>query len=40
MLAQVVLEIAWLERGDVSRERLTRELVRLTSRMIQGRDPG
>jgi len=38
MLAQGVLEIAWLERGDLSRERLTRELVRLSHRMIHGRD--
>ena len=39
MLAHVVLEIAWLEKGALSRERLTRELVRLTFRMLQGRDP-
>lgn len=38
MLAHAVLEIAWLERGDLSRERLTRELVRLAFRMIHGRD--
>lgn len=40
MLAHVVLEIAWLEKGSLSRERLTRELVRLTFRMFHGRDPG
>jgi len=39
MLAHVVLELAWLEKGRLSRERLTRELVRLTFRMIHGRDP-
>jgi AcrR family transcriptional regulator len=39
MLAHGVLEIVWQERGDVSRERLTRELIRLTFRMIHGRDP-
>jgi AcrR family transcriptional regulator len=40
MLAHVVLEIAWLEKGSLSRERLTRELVRLAFRMIHGRDAG
>jgi AcrR family transcriptional regulator len=39
MLAHVVLEIAWLEKGSPSRERLTGELVRLTFRMLHGRDP-
>ena len=39
MLAHGVLEIVWQERGEVSRERLTRELIRLTFRMIHGRDP-
>jgi AcrR family transcriptional regulator len=40
MLAHSVLEIVWLERGELSRERLTDALVRLTFRMIHGRDPG
>lgn len=39
MLAHGVLEIVWQERGEVSRERLTRELIRLTFRMLHGRDP-
>jgi AcrR family transcriptional regulator len=39
MVAHAVLEIAWLDEGAPSRELLTRELVRLTFRMIHGRDP-
>jgi AcrR family transcriptional regulator len=39
MLAHAVLEIVWQGRGEVSRERLTEALVRLTFRMIHGRDP-
>jgi AcrR family transcriptional regulator len=38
MLAHAVLEIAWT-RGEPSRERLTASLVRLTFRMLLGRDP-
>jgi AcrR family transcriptional regulator len=39
MLAHVVLEIATLDAGTRRREELIRELARLTTRMIQGRDP-
>jgi AcrR family transcriptional regulator len=39
MLAHGVLEIVWQERGEISRERLTRELICLTFRMLHGRDP-
>jgi hypothetical protein len=38
MLAHAVLEIVWT-RGEPSRERLTASLVRLTFRMLLGRDP-
>jgi len=38
MLAHAVLEIVWT-RGEPSRERLTEALVRLTFRMLLGRDP-
>jgi AcrR family transcriptional regulator len=38
MLAHAVLEIVW-QRGEPSRERLTRALVRLTGRMLLGREP-
>ena len=38
MLAHAVLEIVWT-RGEPSRERLTGSLVRLTCRMLLGRDP-
>jgi len=38
MLAHAVLEIVWT-RGEPSRERLTEALVRLTYRMLLGRDP-
>jgi AcrR family transcriptional regulator len=38
VLAHAVLEIAW-QRGEPSRERLTLALVRLTYRMLVGRDP-
>jgi AcrR family transcriptional regulator len=37
-LAHAVLEIVW-SRGEPSRERLTGSLVRLTFRMLHGRDP-
>jgi hypothetical protein len=39
VLAHAVLEIAWQARGEPSRERLTESLVRLTFRMLHGRDP-
>jgi AcrR family transcriptional regulator len=39
MLAHGVLEIVWQERGELSRERLTRELIALTYRMLHGQDP-
>jgi AcrR family transcriptional regulator len=38
VLAHAVLEIAW-QRGEPSRERLIEALVRLTYRMLVGRDP-
>jgi AcrR family transcriptional regulator len=38
MLAHGVLEIVARDRGGLSRERLTRELVRLTFRMLHARD--
>lgn len=39
MVAHAVLEIASRAEGDPERERLTRALVRLVFRMLQGRDP-
>ena len=39
VLAHAVLEIAWQARGGPSRDRLTGSLVRLTFRMLHGRDP-
>jgi AcrR family transcriptional regulator len=39
VLAHAVLEIAWQARGEPSRERLTESLVRMTFRMLHGRDP-
>jgi AcrR family transcriptional regulator len=39
MVQSAVLEIAFLEEGTMDRKLLTDELVRLTFRMIQGRDP-
>jgi AcrR family transcriptional regulator len=39
MVQSAVLEIAFLEEGTMDRRLLTDELVRLTFRMIQGRDP-
>jgi AcrR family transcriptional regulator len=39
MLAHAVLEIAWQPRGAPARERLVESLVRLTHRMLLGRDP-
>lgn len=39
MLSNVVLEIAFLDAGTRRREELIQELVRLTTRMLQGRDP-
>jgi AcrR family transcriptional regulator len=38
VLAHAVIEIAW-QRGEPSRERLIEALVRLTYRMLVGRDP-
>jgi AcrR family transcriptional regulator len=40
MVYNAVLEIAFLDEGRLDRDVLTDELVRLTFRMIQGRDPG
>jgi AcrR family transcriptional regulator len=39
MVYNAVLEIAFLREGTMDRDLLTEELVRLTFRMIQGRDP-
>jgi AcrR family transcriptional regulator len=39
VLAHAVLEIASQSRGEPSRERLTESLVRMTFRMLHGRDP-
>ena len=39
MVYNAVLEIAFLRKGTMDRDLLTEELVRLTFRMIQGRDP-
>jgi len=39
MVYHAVLEIAFLRDGAVDRDLLTDELVRLTFRMLQGRDP-
>lgn len=40
MVAHAVLEIVFLESEGPDRELLVRELVRLTDRMVLGRDPG
>jgi hypothetical protein len=39
MVYNAVLEIAFLDERSMDRQLLTDELVRLTFRMIQGRDP-